>query len=88
MGFRHRSRSPAQTTNERTYDVLPNPDIFQSHRQQLVRSPKRHGIADGRPIAVCCLSVAVIRRGCEGKHGQDHSPIVRCGEGDYTGTAE
>ena len=32
MGFAHRSRSPAQTTNERTYDVLPNPDIFQSYR--------------------------------------------------------
>jgi hypothetical protein len=28
LGFGHRSRSSAQTTNERTYDVLPNPDIF------------------------------------------------------------
>ena len=36
MGFGHRSRSPAQTTNERTYDVLPNPDIFQSYRQNLI----------------------------------------------------
>jgi hypothetical protein len=33
MGFGHRSRSSAQTTYERTYDVLPNPDIFQSYRQ-------------------------------------------------------
>ena len=36
MGFAHRSRSPAQTTNERTYDVLPKPDIFQSYRQSQV----------------------------------------------------
>ena len=34
MGFAHRSRSPAQTTNERTYDVLPKPDIFQSYRHR------------------------------------------------------
>jgi len=32
MGFGHRSRASAQTTNERTYDVLPNPDIFKSYR--------------------------------------------------------
>ena len=38
MGFAHRSRSPAQTTNERTYDVLPNPDIFQSYRHCSSRS--------------------------------------------------
>ena len=36
MGFAHRSRSPAQTTNERTYDVLPKPDIFQSYRHDTV----------------------------------------------------
>ena len=34
MGFGHRSRASAQTTNERTYDVLPNPDIFKSYRQR------------------------------------------------------
>jgi len=25
---------PVQTTNERTYDVLPNPDIFKSYRHK------------------------------------------------------
>ena len=39
MGFAHRSRSPAQTTNERTYDVLPKPDIFQSYRHPFFYSP-------------------------------------------------
>jgi hypothetical protein len=41
MGFGHRSRSSAQTTYERTYDVLPNPDIFQSYRH--ARSGWREG---------------------------------------------
>jgi uncharacterized protein len=37
MGFGHRSRSSAQTTYERTYDVLPNPDIFQSYRHAVLK---------------------------------------------------
>ena len=60
MGFAHRSRSPAQTTNERTYDVLPKPDIFQSYRHENSPFLTMSGLNEGEATSTGENELAII----------------------------